>query len=159
MTPKFLIFNFKFLKNKKGFTLIELLVVISIIGILAALGTARYLTAEKSARDTERKSDLGQYRVALENYANVNGSVYPVVAYGDISSLCDLGDPTFAATYLSGNCLNDPLGGTNTYHFASDVDMFVIWASLEGSSEDYEVCSNGRSGKITEGGNDAICDL
>jgi len=61
-----------------GFTLIELLVVISIIGILAALGIASYSRAEKNTRDTQRMSDLGQYRIALENYASANNMTYPI---------------------------------------------------------------------------------
>lgn len=56
--------------NKKGFTLIELLVVIAIIGVLSALALIALNGARQKARDGERKSDLAQYRVALEAYFN-----------------------------------------------------------------------------------------
>lgn len=136
---------------KKGFTLIELLVVISIIGILAALGTARYLPAEKSVRDTQRKSDLGQYRVALENYANANGSVYPVPTCGSVSNLCSLGTTSFQSVYLSDKCLSDPLGDASIYyHFCSNGTQYALWAKMESGENDYYVvCSNGKSGKLT----------
>jgi prepilin-type N-terminal cleavage/methylation domain-containing protein len=65
-------------KFRRGFTLIELLVVISIIGILAALSLASFTTSQKQARDTERKSDLSQYRSSLESYANIKNGLFPV---------------------------------------------------------------------------------
>jgi len=49
-----------------GFTLIELLVVISIIGILASLTLVSYTGAQKQTRDTQRRSDLNQYRNACQ---------------------------------------------------------------------------------------------
>lgn len=130
-----------------GFTLIELLVVISILGILAGFGISRYILAEKQARDSERKSDLTQYRIALENYAAANDSVYPV-ACGNVTGLCSLDD--FATEYLSGACLNDPRASVTTYYYyCSDSLKYALWATLE-SGGYYEVCSNGRSGKLTE---------
>ncbi|HUW24056.1 MAG TPA: type II secretion system protein [Patescibacteria group bacterium] len=133
-------------KTKIGFTLIELLVVISIIGILAAFGTARYLTAEKGARDAQRKSDLNQYRTALENYASAHSSMYPV-ASGDIDNLC-----TLMVDYLSGACLNDVLAEEGVYsdylyYSSSDGIDYVLAANLERSESDFIVCSNGLSGE------------
>ncbi|KKU46432.1 MAG: Type II secretory pathway protein LspG [Microgenomates group bacterium GW2011_GWC2_46_7] len=61
---------------KKAFSLIELLVVIAIIGIMLAIGTISYLTAQKQVRDSRRKSDLMEIRQALETYRSENG-VYP----------------------------------------------------------------------------------
>lgn len=60
----------------KGFSLIELLVVIAIIGVLIAVGTASYLTAQKQTRDTRRKTDLMEIRQALETYRSEEGA-YP----------------------------------------------------------------------------------
>lgn len=50
----------------RGFTLIELLITITVIGILAAIGTATYATAQQKARDSQRKSDLTQIKKAME---------------------------------------------------------------------------------------------
>jgi prepilin-type N-terminal cleavage/methylation domain-containing protein len=133
---------------KKGFTLIELLIVISIIAILAGFGTARYLTAERQTRDTQRKSDLTQYRVALENYASANNTAYPELASGPIGgNLCDLAG--FQTAYLSGTCLQDPrLATGGDYYYCSDSEQYALWAKLETGENDYFiVCSNGRSGK------------
>lgn len=54
--------------NHHGFTLIELLVVISIIGILATIGLAKFASAKARAADATMKSDLNHARVSLEDY-------------------------------------------------------------------------------------------
>lgn len=61
---------------RKGFSLIELLVVISIIGVIIAIGTVSYLTAQKQTRDTRRKTDLMEIRQALETYRSENGTYF-----------------------------------------------------------------------------------
>lgn len=62
-----------FRENPRGFTLIELLVAISIVGVLAGLGTIAYSKAQSSARDTKRKSDLNDVKKALYSYRTDNG--------------------------------------------------------------------------------------
>lgn len=64
------------LNLSKGFTIIELLVVIAIVGILFAIGTASYITAQKQVRDSRRKTDLLEIQQALETYRSENG-FYP----------------------------------------------------------------------------------
>lgn len=64
---------------KSGFTIIELLVVIAIVGILFAIGTASYITAQKQVRDSRRKTDLLEIQQALETYRSENG-YYPANA-------------------------------------------------------------------------------
>ena len=150
--------------SNKAFTLIELLVVISIIGIITFLAVSRFTVAEKQTRDSERKSDLNQYRIALENFANANDLAYPILACANVSSLCALDN--FQTTYLSGECINDPrVGGTDEtlfYTYCSDTAglNYVLWGPLE-SGGYFEVCSNGRSGIITDepDGSDGTCTL
>ena len=52
-------------RSRLGFSLIELLVVIAIIGILSAVGIMLFGSAQKKARDGQRKSDLAQVKKAL----------------------------------------------------------------------------------------------
>lgn len=66
------------IRKSAGFTLIELLVVIAIIGILTAIGTFAYSSAQMRARDARRKSDLQMIQSALELYRYDNGN-YPCV--------------------------------------------------------------------------------
>ena len=141
---------------KKGFTLIELLVVISIIGILASLTLVSYSGAQKQTRDTQRRSDLAQYRNGIENFAANNNGMYPVYSTRQpiisvSSNFCTVLRPN----YISG-CPVDPIGGTSVYNYRSDGTLnngtakatkYVLWATLETGGY-WEVCSDGRAGKI-----------
>ena len=156
MTKKFSIFNFQF-SIKNGFTLIELLVVISIIGILASLALVSYTGAQKQTRDTQRKSDLGQYRNALETYATSNNGLYPVNK-SSIATICGTGQPL--APFIAG-CPPDPIGGaTYAYGFYSSTtgDTYVIYAPLETGGY-WEVCSIGKSGKVAAAPTSSACTL
>ena len=65
--------NLRITRNK-GFTLLEILVVISIIGILIAIGSAAFSTAQKKGRDARRRADMKQFQNAFEQYYSENGS-------------------------------------------------------------------------------------
>lgn len=102
---------------KRGFTLIELLVVIAIIGILVAVVTSSFITAQKQTRDSRRKADLEQVRQALETYRSEN-SFYPTV-------LDDLEDEGFIA-----NIPSDP--GAYSYAYSRDTaTTYRLCATLE----------------------------
>jgi len=147
---KFKIINF-------GFTLIELLVVISIIGILASLLLARFSSAEKSGRDTRRKSDLNQYRTALENYAVKTNGLYPSYT-GTIDasvSLCS----ALGATYIA-SCPQDPRQDGSTYYYRYlsngagspniNATQYILWAKMERETNLYwYVCANGKAAEKT----------
>ena len=134
------------LKNK-GFTLIEILVAISIIGILASLALTSYSRAQKQARDTQRKSDLSQYRNALEQYGSANSGVYHVYGGSGGYSLTNLcGSEAILENYMS-QCPEDPINSTPyVYLYRSNETgtEYVLWANLE-TADYWYVCSNGIS--------------
>jgi prepilin-type N-terminal cleavage/methylation domain-containing protein len=144
-------------KFTNAFTLIELLVVISIIGILAALSLASFSTAQKQARDTQRKSDIGQYQNSLESYANKNNGLYPSrpdAAGASSDTLCtdltltgcatdpkNTSDASFAYKYQSNGTVSNGLGTATKY---------VLWGKLESTANYRVVCSNGKNGNILQ---------
>ena len=62
-------------KNSKGFTLVELIIVITILAILASIWFTSFQGFSADARDTKRKSELGQIRDAMQ-VASVKWSAY-----------------------------------------------------------------------------------
>jgi len=63
--------------TNKGFTLIELLVVIVIIGLLAGIGISSFGGSLTRARDTKRKGDLVELKLALNQYYYTYGKYPP----------------------------------------------------------------------------------
>jgi len=113
------------IKNNRGFTLLELLVVIAIIGILVALGTVSYSTAQKKSRDSKRLSDLKEIQNTLEVYYSVNGQ-YP----GDVPG--DFPDAIDNDTYFSGGSIPiDPKCTDGYWATAYTADGYTICADLE----------------------------
>lgn len=65
------------MKNK-GFTLFELLITISIIGILTAIATISFSSAQKKGRDARRIQDMKNIQTAAEQYySQSTTSSYP----------------------------------------------------------------------------------
>lgn len=157
--------NLKYQISNFGFTLIELLVVISIIGILAALAVVSFSTAQKQARDTERKSDLKQYQTALEAFASRTASgLYPSTgnSVADPSTLC-------ATLGISNSCPQDPKTGTYDYVYITngsgslnvDATEYILAAYQEGPSNYFVFCSNGKTGTFATKptGSDLPCPI
>ena len=68
------------LLKKNGFTLIELLVTISIISILAVIGTTIFSNVQSSAKDSKKKGDIQSIAKALENkYSPVTGTYTGII--------------------------------------------------------------------------------
>jgi type II secretion system protein G len=63
-------------RRYSGFTIVELAVVIMVIGILAAVGTASYLSYLDRTDAEGTKADLQQVAMKLESYKAANGD-YP----------------------------------------------------------------------------------
>lgn len=136
-----------------AFTLVELLIVMAIIGILATVVLRSFIFPHKRVRDTNRESDIKQYQISLEDYANLHNGLYPSrtdLAGADVATtLCtDLGET---------DCPNDPAGGQYLYQSdgsgsgAADATQYVMWASLEADTTDFHVaCSNGKTGLVVK---------
>lgn len=114
-------------KKLRGFTLVELLVSITIIAILAALGTAVYTEASKSARNAKRKSDMEMVRQALVLRKSQTGN------YGSAGNFS--GIVTNMANYYSGPTPADPLtSGHAQYSGGSTGAVFCACATMEGTN-------------------------
>lgn len=130
-------------KIKTGFSLFELLVSISIIGILVAIVSVSYSSAQKKARDARRIQDVSMIQKAAEQYyANYN-SQYP-----DLNSW-DVGDQwldssnnvllaSFPADPKQGQTITYPAAaGGGTYNFdyittgATGIAGYCVYAPLE----------------------------
>lgn len=149
---------------KKGFTLIEILVVISIIGVLAALSLTGLGAARKNARDATRKSDLAQYKLALEGYASNNNGIYPTSSYNGNSLSAGTGIFGTAGPIINEYLptkIDDP---TNTatyrylYYAATDGLTYKLFAPLETGGY-WMLCSEGKAGKNATVTYDYTCNL
>lgn len=164
------------LKNKKNnknnfikaFTLIELLVVISVLGILISMVTASLTTSQKQARDTQRKSDLAQYRTVLETYANANSGLYP--SYLEDSPMDEI--CTSLLSDYTGSCPTDPKPATRNYGYKSNgsgvaggptATKYLIYVDggLESTINTWVVCSDGNSNSVINNWTsiDAFCPM
>lgn len=144
-----------------GFTLIELLVVISIIGILATVGLNTFPATQSQARNSQRKSDLNQYRAGLESYANlpVNTGRYPGGGDGsgnmNAATLCN---NVLKAQNLMSACPEDPkVSSQGAYRYSNDgistlATKYVLWGKLEVSNDYWVICSDGRIGVKSSSG-------
>lgn len=81
-------------KKKTGFSVIEVLIITAILVLLSVASIFAYQTVMARGRDSERKSDLQQIRIALEDYYNDNG------CYPDASQLDSCGGSELSP-YLS----------------------------------------------------------
>ena len=166
--------------KKYGFTLIELLVVISIIAILAALSLVGVSGAQKQARDAQRRSDLDQYKLALESYAASNNGKYPSYAaataviagtlYTDY--LTDQMSSTLTDPRTSGACADAGTPG-KIYCYFEDVTVvntsataanYILYVGLETGGW-WEICGlnnstkGGKTGKVSAVPTDTACDV
>lgn len=139
----------------KGFSYLEMIIVIAIIGILAGFGVSKYPGVQKTARDSQRKSDLKQYQTSLESFANIKGGYYPSRASETLASgsLCtDLGMTQCALDPR--NNKNDCKSGICNYYFKSNgsdggtatATRYVLYARLERDAGYWVYCSGGSLG-------------
>ena len=141
-------------KRQSGVTLIELLIVIVIIGILASIGVMYYKGPQQRARDSRRKSDLGQIASSLEMY-RANNDTYPnhnsglIVGCGTSASPADCpwgGASSWTQTNTAGNSVvymktlpQDPHYSTRNYVYIRvtgvGVNNYYLCANLENPND------------------------
>lgn len=108
-------------KIKSAFTLIELLVVITIIAIIASIGVANLMIAQKQARDSARREIISNIQSAYEQYFAEYG-LYPVA-------------PGEGAAFESGTKPKDPRDPSTSLTWGtSSSATYCICATLELSS-------------------------
>lgn len=144
-----------------GFTIIEMLITISLLVILfgATLMMINPVAQLRKSRDSQRKSDLNQYRTALEAYSVANNGFYTRRPGRQTASVrpCDKLEPTFMS-----DCPNDPGHNpgdspNNNYRYRTNgtgclagepcATQYVLWTYLETGGV-WEVCSGGLVGKL-----------
>ncbi|MFA7277374.1 MAG: prepilin-type N-terminal cleavage/methylation domain-containing protein [Candidatus Gracilibacteria bacterium] len=114
---------------RKGFTLIELLIVIVIIGILAVGLVPKVIDAPKKARDTVRKTNINNIKIAVESYYADKG-FYPTIAGQPLTSLDNLN--AALANYFQGS--KNPNGTPSSgdyYHYGVSGTCYVLGIKME----------------------------
>lgn len=132
------LFSFSSSSARRGFTLFELLVVISIIGILIALGTVSFTTAQKNGRDSRRRGDVNGLRNALEQYYAIHSAYPATCSSAALTEVLPNGLPT------------DPKTGAN-YELNCSADAYCACALMEredtGNSQDDQCATLGTTGE------------
>ena len=105
-----------------GFTLLELLVVVSIIGILIAVSTAAFSTAQRKSRDAKRRGDVKSMQNAFEQYVAQNDGSY--------GASCAAMTTLNGTPILAGGIPTDPKTGV-AYTCDSDSTSYCACATLE----------------------------
>lgn len=142
------------LRLKHGFTLVELLLTIALIGILSGMISTVFISAQKKARDGQRKSDLNQIKKALEAAKQdcTSSSYYPVTSGVDQFTRF-----TNLKTYLSNSnlkyMLTVPEDPQNNGAF-----RYAYWVYTSGAASDFanNVCPDTSLNRTQNGSKDFL---
>lgn len=132
---------------KAGFTLLELLVTISIIGILLAVGSVSFTSAQKKGRDARRLGDMGAIQKALEECFSLDTRYPGSLSYGNA-----LNCPTSGTTVM-GLVPADPKPGQNYTYTTGGTPpaSYCLCAYLENSGSG-NANNSGSGGNCSYGG-------
>ncbi len=119
-----------------GFTLIEILVATAILGILMAIVTVSFQSANRNARDTKRQADLEEVKGAIERY-RLEKSNYPDEVGDPVDTSIDgLFLQELQPEYLQKNYTDPyPAAGTSYYYQYQNLGQpacnYVLIAKME----------------------------
>ncbi len=143
------------LRDQRGFTLIELMIVTVVIGILAAIGLANYMSMENRARVSQVRSTMHIVQLATEEFSTRNNGGYPATA---ASTTAD-GAVTFASLLPGGSMPQNPftLGATSldwsnvpgtppSTDPAGGVSLNVAQSLPGGPFDQYDIYGGGETG-------------
>jgi prepilin-type N-terminal cleavage/methylation domain-containing protein len=80
-----------------GFTLLELIVALVLVGIIAAMGTANIVAAQKRAREASLKANMHSFQLAAEDFG-LQHPAYASVA-DSVAALLPMGGAVFCNPY------------------------------------------------------------
>jgi prepilin-type N-terminal cleavage/methylation domain-containing protein len=96
--------------DKRGFTLTEIIVVIVVVGLLGALGIAKYVSLAKNAEEGVVDSVIGSLRSALNLYsANQIANMQPITVHNLFDDLA-VKPPNYAGAFPDVDLSNCPAG-------------------------------------------------
>jgi prepilin-type N-terminal cleavage/methylation domain-containing protein len=107
-------------KKQNGFTLIEIVIVLAIAALIMVIVFLAVQGAQRSRRDTQRKSDLARIGALLENSAGAHSGNYPNATGGGTWTANAAAAPvnnvtnyagTFGTSYLNNENLTNPSNG------------------------------------------------
>lgn len=116
-------------KKRSAFTLVELMVVVAVIGILAGIAVFNIPGIQKSARDSQRLSDLRQMQTILER-VKASDEAYPLS-----NESYEVKDHAWGSLWseFSYRVPKDPLP-SQKYVYVSDGQSYQLYAKFENPS-------------------------
>ncbi len=120
--------------GSQGFTLLELLVVVALIGVFSTLGLNAFTAVQQKSRDSQRKTDIEQIRIALELYRSDN-STYPSPAQLYTGGTCGAAFTSGTTTYMQKVPCNPKPVEIYVYTYTASTNSYVIRACLENAND------------------------
>ena len=142
-------------RSKHAFTLVELLVVIGIIALLIGILLPSLSKARKQAQEVQCLSNLRQWGIAFQMYADTNKGALPADNDGDGDSAGNIFDywdapwmwfnalPPLVASKPYHEQQADHLNGTNPLPFEGENSLFVCPSSGQAADLNAANVSNG----------------